>query len=818
MKKNILLLIFILNLSAVYSQRETNIWYFGHYAGLDFNTGSPIPLTDGVLSRLEGVATMSDRYGNLICYTDGSIVWNKEHDIMPNGTGLLGDMSSTESAIIVPYPQHDSLYYVFTVDEEGTENGLCYSVININLENGLGDITDEKNIQLETPITEKVTAVKHKNNEDIWIVSHGWETDSFFVYSITPDGINTTPDIYEVGTRHIEIGMPGNNTVGYMRVDPTGQKIALVLQVVQLIEIFDFNNETGEVSNPITIEDTGGSPYGVEFSPDGSMLYVTSFYDLHQINLMAGTPDDIINSYTLIGSSDIAKFFGAIQLATDGKIYLCHKNSEYLGVINNPTELGLDCNFDLYGLHLDGGISRMGLPNFLQTYFIPPGFNYQDYCVNDSTFFHIEDISNIDSVNWDFGDPISGDDNFSKLFTPKHVFSIAGNFEVNLILYREGVPYNKNQIVIINPLPEINLGNDTIICLEDTITLNAYFENANYLWNDFSTDSVLKIYETGTYWVKLTNIYTNCVNSDTLKLLVSPPPEFWLGNDTSFCTNDSIILLVSYPKANFYWSNFSSDTSITVLDVGQYWLQITDSLSCINFDTIVIGEFSLPTVNLGKDTIICPDTYIYLGIGQTGNYLWNTGDILNVLEIDTSGLYWLNFVDINGCKGQDSLYISQKFYPEFSLDNDTIFCEGEIVILKSNIENVDYLWQDNSSDSLFVVVESGIYWLKVTNVCGSLTDSININYKYCGEIYIPNIITPNNDYINDYFKIKGIEDLEWSLEIKNRWGQTIFQTDDYQNDWKAENEVDGVYYYILQNKQFNQKYYGFVHVYHGIRN
>jgi gliding motility-associated-like protein len=109
---------------------------------------------------------------------------------------------------------------------------------------------------------------------------------------------------------------------------------------------------------------------------------------------------------------------------------------------------------------------------------------------------------------------------------------------------------------------------------------------------------------------------------------------------------------------------------------------------------------------------------------------------------------------------------------------------------------------------------SGIYWLQVTNICGSITDSISVNFVYCGNIYIPNIITPNDDNINDYFKIKGIENQVWGLQIFNRWGNLIYETDNYKNEWNAEKQTDGTYFYILKNREFNELHKGFIQVFH----
>ena len=102
----------------VFAQNEGNIWYFGENAGLDFNSGVPVVLTDGQLVTQEGCASIADNNGDLLFYTDGMTVYNKQHTIMPNGYGLLGNNSSTQSAIIVKQPGSASIYYIFT---EGTK-------------------------------------------------------------------------------------------------------------------------------------------------------------------------------------------------------------------------------------------------------------------------------------------------------------------------------------------------------------------------------------------------------------------------------------------------------------------------------------------------------------------------------------------------------------------------------------------------------------------------------------------------------------------------------------------------------------------------
>ncbi len=804
----LIILAFAFNL---YSQREANIWYFGTYAGLDFNSGHPVPLLDGQINRWEGVASISDSLGNILIYTDGDSVWNANHTHMPNGYDLLGEPSSTESAIIIPYPDNDSLYIIFTVDAEGGEDGLCYSVVNMNLDNGLGDI-QTKNIKLTSPVSEKVTAVRHANNRDFWVVSHGWDTDSFFVYLVTPSGVDPIPQIFELGTPHYDIGLHGNNAVGYMKFSPDGTKIAAAIQVSMVIELYDFDNSTGLISNPITIN-AGGSPYGVEFSSDVSKLYYTSQFYLFQADLSSYNETDIVNSVTLIDSSQTFNFFGAIQLATDGKIYLSQEFSPYIGIVNNPTKPADSCDFVLNGLYLKGRSCRMGLPDFIQTYFLPPDFKTKFYCFGDSTIFYLTDTTGIDSVLWNFGE-ISSLENTSKEFFPKHKYASSGKYQVIVKMWRSGIEYSKKRIIQINQLPQFNgLGNDTTICSGDSILLDAITPDCSYLWDNLSTDSVLWANIEKLFIVTVKDNYTECSTTDSINIKIAQLPDFSLGQDTGFCKFDSIKLYVNYPNAIFNWNTGHTDSLIYVNTSGTYILQITDSLNCKSSDTIEIVEYQLPDFSLGQDTNICPNTLIYLSPGTYSEYLWNDSTNLSFLSVEKEGTYWVEVSDVNKCKYRDSINIFQLYYPDINFPEDTVICNNNRLILKYDFNNTEFLWNDNSRNFYLEVIDEGEYWLRATNICGEDIDSINVIFKYCEEPYIPNIFTPNDDGVNEYFKIKGIENDIWGIKIYNRLGSLVFSADDYKNNWDGGNCPDGTYYYILFNTEQNIKYNGTVRIY-----
>lgn len=129
-------------LAGSYAQKEANFWYFGEYAGLNFGLGVPVALTDGALDTGEGCSSISTGSGNLLFYTDGTTVWNKNHQVMENGTGLHGHSSSTQSGLIVPNPSNTNIYYIFTVDAKDNNlfYGLQYSVVDISANGGLGRV------------------------------------------------------------------------------------------------------------------------------------------------------------------------------------------------------------------------------------------------------------------------------------------------------------------------------------------------------------------------------------------------------------------------------------------------------------------------------------------------------------------------------------------------------------------------------------------------------------------------------------------------------------------------------------------------------
>lgn len=354
-----------------YAQKPASVWYFGRNGGVDFSSGKPVALTDGMLNTEEGCVSICNEKGTLQFYTDGVSVWNNKHKVMPNGGGLLGSPSSTSSGVVIKHPGKADTYFLFTVPATADSiSGFRYSMVDMKLDSGRGDIiATQKNIKLRGLVTEKLTSALHRNGKDYWIMLHDWKSDAFVSYLINAQGLQPEPVVSHAGSVHDGGTL---NTQGYLKVNPDGTNLALALEESMVVEIFDFDNSTGMVSSPISIKCAPTSyPYGIEFSPNGSLLYVSAaaLGEVYQYNLQAGSEQAIRESEVLIGYTDPRVWVGALQVAIDGKIYFTVYNQPYLGVITNPNTPGKACGFDPKAVELSGKQSSLGLPTFSQNFF-----------------------------------------------------------------------------------------------------------------------------------------------------------------------------------------------------------------------------------------------------------------------------------------------------------------------------------------------------------------------------------------------------------------------------------------------------------------
>lgn len=435
MKKLVYIILLTLSYCTTYCQKHpeakrANHWYFGNGAGLDFSSGIPVAVSNGQLDSWESCASISDTSGNLLFYTDGDTIWDRNHNVMPNGTGLFGrcnpfgpNNSATQGVIIIPQPKSDSIFYMFTVDcaENLGARGMNYSVVDLSLNGGFGDVF-LKNQLLFAPSTEGMAATMNCARDSIWVIGHEYGTDAFYTYLITENGLNTIPVTSNVGTV-----ITGNAALPIC-ISPNGKKIS------HATELLEFNFSNGQVNNEIFVPVIAG--YGTSFSSNSKKLYSSISGNLIlQIDATLNNTTDILNSiqYIYQGLSN-DEYFG-LQLANDNKIYVAPQDTTKITTIDFPNNNGAAVGFNPYSVDLNGKKCQFTFPSFVESYFTN---NYNNDChsinessTKDTVFVPSIFTPNNDGYNDVFNIKISGYKNIDwKIYNRWGVLVKSGKLKV----------------------------------------------------------------------------------------------------------------------------------------------------------------------------------------------------------------------------------------------------------------------------------------------------------------------------------------------------------------------------------------------------
>lgn len=386
-KTVIYVFVFIFSLSICAQEQAAN-WYFGNNAGISFdlanNTVSSV--SNGQLLTAEGCTSISDSNGNLILYTDGTTIYNAAHAVMENGNNLLGDESSTQSAITIPKPNDANIYYVFTVGSNSNPTGLNFYTVDLSYNGGLGSVTGGST-NLLSNCSEKISAVlKDCQTGSIWVIAFANEPgnsavnmNTFHAFEVSSTGVSNIP---VKSTLPISI----SDFSGNLKFSPDSSKLASANGLDGLF-IADFDAATGIVSNPEFLETESGADlsYGIEFSPNSQLLYASTYTSavdptnpdgppvnfsyIIQYNIFA---NDISASKTIIDQRQLYR--SSLQLGPNGKIYRSLslnylEGIPFLSTIANPNNLGSACTYLHQNIGLSGNLGRQGLPPFIQSYF-----------------------------------------------------------------------------------------------------------------------------------------------------------------------------------------------------------------------------------------------------------------------------------------------------------------------------------------------------------------------------------------------------------------------------------------------------------------
>ncbi|MBK8845677.1 MAG: T9SS type A sorting domain-containing protein [Bacteroidetes bacterium] len=596
------------------AQKETILWYFSNTCALDFTSGVPVALGNSAMNQYEGSSSICDKQGNLLFYTDGMSIWNSNHVNMPNGTGLMGNFSSNQSALIVPDPANTQQYYVFC----NSMSDLYYSVVDMTLNGGLGDVTT-KNVFLKSNISEKLAGVKHANGSDYWIMVHGAGNSEFYAYLLTSAGVNLVPVTTTTGA-------PDAGSIGQMQFSPDGKWVAFTTYASSTNAcVSEFDNTTGIPFNSFSIP-YSNQIYGCTFSPNSKYFYHQgnpSPAGVFQYDLTLGNSAAIIASGTSVGTGVSGHHMGQMQIGPDKKVYLAMDGLNYLAVINNPDSPAASVNFQQNGVSLIG-TNGLGLPNYVASYFTNNAI-IQNFCFGDSTSFVVADSAVLAAVAWDFGDPSTGPLNASYSFSTNHVFSAPGTYTVQLI-----VVYLNTTVDTLSYQVEIKLCNavvanlassDTLFCDKNCIDFydQSQFNPSSWQWTftgaspSSSTDqnpTNICYNNYGSFNVSL--IACNAAGCDTVTFpnfivdfqLPAAPVITLTGNVLS-CT----------PAFSYQWyivgdtNVYSTAQSFTPTVNGNYYVLITDSNGCQNPSNVIGFYLDVSTVVSANGFVISPNPF-----------------------------------------------------------------------------------------------------------------------------------------------------------------------------------------------------------------
>jgi len=415
----------LLGFNSVYAQttKQNNNWIFGRNARTEFNNGNINPQVS-IFSSIEACATLSNpNTGELMCYTNGVTIMDKNGDMLQNGDSLNGNESSTQGALILPHPSLDNHYLLFTTPSFNTTgSGLYYNVINMDLNNGLGGVVaGQKNILLYANVSEGLTYTYNNDSSGYWLLAHERSSNTFLSFEINKTGIGVNVKKSNIG----RVWGSNSDFASYIKLSPNGKKVSVSNIVTNNnwpnisgpVEVYDFDNCTGRISDIIIIKNLPWC-YGSAFSSNSNILYISSFLfpsRVFQVNLSAGSEIDINASLQTIYTVPLAPpipnrtyYLGGLQLNEDGKIYLVETTQRFLHCINNPNEIGNNCNFVPEQIKLVGGsFGVYNLPQLVPVKLKEPIIILDSVIIsiNDTCIENIEKailigINNPTSINW----------------------------------------------------------------------------------------------------------------------------------------------------------------------------------------------------------------------------------------------------------------------------------------------------------------------------------------------------------------------------------------------------------------------------------
>lgn len=818
--------------------KRFNVWYFGIQAGLDFNASAK-PLTGGQFATYlqEAAATWCDEAGNLLFYTNGRDVWDRNHQRMVGYTaGQLGShFSASQGALVVPLPGSSTRCFIFTVPESGN-GGLRVTEVDLSRNGGLGEVASPPR-ELLTPVTEKLTAVPHCNGTDYWVLVHKVESHDFAAFLVSASGVAPTPVLSDAGSRH----SAGPESIGHLKASPNGGRLAATILGQNALELFTFNNATGRVSNPVrlTVPATTRA-YGLEFSPNGKWLYFSGGYDenlttgvktIYQLDATGTTAPGLAASVLEVGQSP-AGTVGALQLGPDGKIYVAQwdyhattsrRGYESLGVITQPDQRGPACAYVPLAVPFPPrGADRrvqIGLPNLIAGFCRkPPEVECQQVLGGACGGGLLRAlVTNADTVTYEwFRNGVKIPDAIQATYKP----NVAGKFKVKIKEALTACPLEAESAEV-----DVSLLNSTadlkpqilpqscgtfVLKVAVTADFTVQWTGPGLTGPAAQRDTVRVSGQTGevTYRVSVASRADPTCKADTsLKVSFNQPPPYRLGSNALSGTCGQSLAL-NAPLApgwtEIRWQlpdgQIVAQNPYATRTGGTYTVLARNASGCESRDqvTVTFQGASTPP-QLSAPVTVCPgqpapaltatgenvtwfaDSTLTTRLGTGNSFVPNLGSQRGTVA------FFATQTSSEGCASRaarTNVVVAEA--PKLSLSSrsvTTCFDENQSLLLDAGtLPGVSYVWSRagsavGSNAPTLAVRAPGLYRVRATNAggCASL-DSVEVTEQCKPFVYLPDVFTPNGDGVNDAFEPKGQAIDDFELTVYNRWGEAIHRT------------------------------------------
>jgi hypothetical protein len=382
--------------------------------------------------------------------------------------------------------------------------------------------------------------------------------------------------------------------------------------------------------------------------------------------------------------------------------------------------------------------------------------------------------------------------------------SVSGNdFALDDIAFAPFCTYTDEVTVTYQDYPAPDLGPDVSACAGTTVLLDATWPGADaYAWSNGAAGPIVNPGTSGIYWVDVTT--NGCTARDSVAVTFTVQPQVDLGLDQSRCAGEAVLLNASFPGASYQWSDGSTSASITVTGSGSYAV-VVDVAGCTASDAVSLVFHPLPLVSLGRDTALCAADSLWVDVGRPGgSYAWSDGSTAAQRALRAPGVFWVDVTEL-GCTTRGAISLGLIAAPEVDLGPDFLLCKGLRRELDAFGTGYRYAWSTGDTLPGITIDDAGTYAVTVSNACGEASDAIVVRLDQCDcPVFVPNAITADADGRNDAFRpVFDCPYDSYLLQIFNRWGELIWESDDAAVGWdaggpSADAVPDNVYCWRLQ--------------------